>query len=229
MMPPSIQVCPVELPGRGRRTGEMAIADVRQLAEALAQALPLQVGLQHFMRTCLACIASDGYGRPNLQGSTSTHKQCLPQGVAFSVQDSGKPAPVMSNSSCVPQDKPYAFFGTCLGAIVAYETIQTVASSRAHPLPVAFFPAAVSPPHIYAHAVAKLYQAQGEVQQGQGMIAGVLDKLQQWRELPREVVMQVRGSKIRHAGCPNEQLASCIPTFLPGCQHVKYAPLAAVG
>ena len=43
MLPASIQVCPVELPGRGRRQAEPAINDVARLADVLADALPLQV------------------------------------------------------------------------------------------------------------------------------------------------------------------------------------------
>ena len=43
MLPPSIQVCPVEIPGRGRRSQEPGITDVLALAEQLASALPLQV------------------------------------------------------------------------------------------------------------------------------------------------------------------------------------------
>ena len=43
MLPPSIQVCPVEILGRGRRSGEPTIADVQQLAESLALALPMEV------------------------------------------------------------------------------------------------------------------------------------------------------------------------------------------
>lgn len=45
MLPPSVQVCPVELPGRGRRSEEPAISDVVTLADQLAQALPLQASL----------------------------------------------------------------------------------------------------------------------------------------------------------------------------------------
>ena len=45
MMPPSIQVCPIEIPGRGRREGEPSINEISQLATALAHALPLQVRL----------------------------------------------------------------------------------------------------------------------------------------------------------------------------------------
>ncbi len=43
MMPASIQVCPVEIPGRGRAEGQPAIPDCAQLAAALARSLPLQV------------------------------------------------------------------------------------------------------------------------------------------------------------------------------------------
>jgi surfactin synthase thioesterase subunit len=55
------------------------------------------------------------------------------------------------------QDKPYALFGTCLGAIVAYEIARRVQERKHAPMPVAFFPAAVSAPHLYAIAVMKLY------------------------------------------------------------------------
>ena len=43
MLPPSIQVCPVEIPGRGRREGDPGISQVSDLAAALAKHLPLQV------------------------------------------------------------------------------------------------------------------------------------------------------------------------------------------
>ena len=92
---------------------------------------------------------------------------------------------------CVLQDMPYAFFGTCLGAIVAYETVRTIARKQTGPPPVAFFPAAVSPPHIYAGAVAKLYLAQGETLEGQDLMASVMEKLKGWELLPRELLMQV--------------------------------------
>ena len=90
------------------------------------------------------------------------------------------------------QDKPYAFFGTCLGAITAYEAIHAIQRHGTGPLPLAFFPAAVSPPHVYAQAVAQLYVAPGEpAAPGEGLMAGVLQKLRGWRDLPRELVMQV--------------------------------------
>ena len=96
MLPASVQVCPVEIPGRGRRVGEPAIDSVPELARLLANCLPLV-------------------------------------------------------------DKPYVILGTCLGAIVGYEIIREVQRSQSAPLPVAYMPAAVSPPHLYANAVAKLY------------------------------------------------------------------------
>ena len=55
------------------------------------------------------------------------------------------------------QDKPYALVGTCLGAIVAYEIARRVQERKHAPMPVVFFPAAVSAPHLYAIAVMKLY------------------------------------------------------------------------
>ncbi len=42
LLPPSIQVCPVEIPGRGRREGEPAPSDAAALARLLARSLPLQ-------------------------------------------------------------------------------------------------------------------------------------------------------------------------------------------
>ena len=43
MLPASIQVCPVEIPGRGRREGEQSINSIAELAEKLALVLPFQV------------------------------------------------------------------------------------------------------------------------------------------------------------------------------------------
>lgn len=96
MLPASVQICPVELPGRGRHGGEAAIENVQELARLLARSLPLS-------------------------------------------------------------DKPYAIFGTCLGAIIGYEVVREVEQTGSVPPPVAFMPAAVSPPHLYALAVMKIY------------------------------------------------------------------------
>ena len=43
MMPPSIQVCPVEIPGRGRREQKAPFDSIATLANMLAHSLPLQV------------------------------------------------------------------------------------------------------------------------------------------------------------------------------------------
>lgn len=55
MLPAAIQVCPVELPGRGRRLNEAALTDVHELAEALLQALPLQVSPWPTLSRCMLC------------------------------------------------------------------------------------------------------------------------------------------------------------------------------
>ena len=56
MLPAAIQVCPIELPGRGRRRDEAPVNDVAVLADQLADALPLQV-------TCPPQLVA---GTPNL-------------------------------------------------------------------------------------------------------------------------------------------------------------------
>ena len=43
MLPASVQVCPVEIPGRGRREGEPAPESIASLAKQLARCLPLDV------------------------------------------------------------------------------------------------------------------------------------------------------------------------------------------
>ena len=96
MMPASIQICPIEIPGRGRLKDKEPITTVEGLARILARSLPLK-------------------------------------------------------------DKPYAIFGTCLGAIVGYELIREIERSGEAPLPKLFMPAAVSPPHVYASTVMKIY------------------------------------------------------------------------
>ena len=50
MLPASIQVCPIEIPGRGRRSLEPSIDNVHRLADMLASNLPLQV---RSMRRCV--------------------------------------------------------------------------------------------------------------------------------------------------------------------------------
>ena len=48
MMPPSIQVCPIEIPGRGRREQDSPISNVADLAQALARGLPLQASFRQY-------------------------------------------------------------------------------------------------------------------------------------------------------------------------------------
>ncbi len=128
MLPASVQVCPVEIPGRGRREGETALTTVDELAKVLAHSLPLQ-------------------------------------------------------------DKPYVIFGTCLGAIVGYEIIREVQKSGCAPPPVAFMPAAVSPPHVYASVVMKIY-LQRRLRRGeQPPLDEVLKILRGWKEMPREKLL----------------------------------------
>ena len=62
MLPASVQVCPVEIPGRGRRGGDPSISEVAELAALLARSLPLQVRphallylLAHMVRVGFSC------------------------------------------------------------------------------------------------------------------------------------------------------------------------------
>ncbi len=92
------------------------------------------------------------------------------------------------------QDKPYALFGACLGAIVAYELARAVEAEALAPPPALLAVAAVSPPHLYALAVARLYLPPGgpaEVDPA-ALKEGVLAKLAGWESLPRETIMMVR-------------------------------------
>ena len=133
MLPASIQVCPVELPGRGRRQGEAAINDVARLADVLADSLPLQV-----------CVSSHLDTQRPMYKPKYAHSSAMSYALTI-------------GGSVALQDKPYALFGTCLGAIVAYEIARRVRDKKHAPMPVAFFPSAVSAPHLYAIAVMKLY------------------------------------------------------------------------
>ena len=58
-MPACIQVCPVEIPGRGRREGEPALTDAAELARVLAHALPLQAShMLHLLLFSSSLVAS---------------------------------------------------------------------------------------------------------------------------------------------------------------------------
>lgn len=99
-----------------------------------------------------------------------------------------------ANAAASLQDKPYALFGTCLGAIVAYEIAQRV-SARGLPSPAALFPAAVSPPHLYALAVMKLYLTRNVAHGEESPLEEVMEKLRGWRDLPKETLMLVSHPK----------------------------------
>jgi surfactin synthase thioesterase subunit len=91
----------------------------------------------------------------------------------------------------LPQDKPYAFFGTCLGAITAYEVIRVVEREQLAPMPLAFYTSAVSPPHLYARAVMKLYLTRALSEDEPLPTEEVMAKLRGWQQLPKETVMLV--------------------------------------
>lgn len=87
-------------------------------------------------------------------------------------------------------DKPYVIFGTCLGAIVGYEIIREVQRTGCAPMPLAFMPAAVSPPHVYASVVAKIYM-QRRLRWGESPpLEEVMAVLRGWKELPREKLLK---------------------------------------
>lgn len=98
---------------------------------------------------------------------------------------------------------PYAIFGTCLGAIIGYEIIR-VAQREGLPLPVAFFPAAVSPPHLYSVAVMKLYLVNplkpGE-RPPQALYDQVLTRLKNWHTLTKEQMIMVRPARLSPSRC----------------------------
>lgn len=91
------------------------------------------------------------------------------------------------------QDKPYALFGTCLGAITSYE-LAYAAMAGGRPPPVALFTAGVSPPHIYAAAVMRLYLKPGEDASQAPDVAQVMQTLRTWDQIPKELLMQVRSA-----------------------------------
>ena len=90
------------------------------------------------------------------------------------------------------QDKPYALFGTCLGAITAYEIARVVEREKLAPMPVALYAAAVSPPHLYAYAVMKLYMTRQLAADEPPPFEEVMEKLRGWDKLPKETLMLVR-------------------------------------
>ena len=118
---------------------------------------------------------------------------------------------------------PYALFGTCLGAIVAYE-LARCAERAGLPLPVALFTAAVSPPNLYAEAVAQLYAAPGSQPGGPDLMAEVLQKLQDWQSLPKGLVLQVHTLLSLSIHCLPPYLAwqpDAAALCSMGCRHTE--------
>ena len=74
-----------------------------------------------------------------------------------------------------------------MGAITAYEVARR-ATAAGHP-PVALFTAAVSPPHIYAAAVMKLYITRELGADEEPPLEEVMEKLRGWDKLPKETLM----------------------------------------
>lgn len=59
-------------------------------------------------------------------------------------------------------------------------------------MPMALYCAAVSPPHLYARAVMKLYLTRTLDEDEPPPIEEVMGKLRGWQQLPKETVMLVR-------------------------------------
>ena len=99
------------------------------------------------------------------------------------------------------QDKPYALFGTCLGAITAYE-LAFAAVAEGHQPPVSVFTAAVSPPHIYAAAVMRLYLKPEDNTSQAPDVTQVMQTLRTWDQIPKEMLMQVCCDQCCHQCAP---------------------------
>eukprot|EP00890_Picochlorum_soloecismus_P001860 jgi/Picsp_1/2675/NSC_00905-R1_beta-ketoacyl synthase len=56
LTPSCLQICPVEIPGRGRRSSESSIASIRQLVDLLANSLPFDDKPYAIFGTCLGGI-----------------------------------------------------------------------------------------------------------------------------------------------------------------------------
>ena len=110
------------------------------------------------------------------------------------------------------QDKPYALFGTCLGAITAYEIARAVEREGNAPMPVALFPAAVSPPHLYALAVMKLYLTRPLGADEPPPLEEVMGKLRGWEQLPKETVMMVSSVLLRACQGPQSPVLMRVRT-----------------
>ena len=281
LLPAGVQVCPVEIPGRGRLSAQAPLPDVASLAEALALGLPLQVclalgqpvavlartiarpravpgvlvlaALAQSGPTNEACqAAASGVGRaccaarrtsrtPSLAPAWAPSRRTTPftpssawarvrtrlsTAVLVHSGHHAQAACLLCRRACcslwpeatvgavsLPLGRPALASPGAEMAGAAHTELQQqlraheqplrsalrlrpiraseLARACAGPPPAAFFPAAVSPPHLYAQAVAQLYAAPGQAAAGEGFLADVLAKLRGWRDLPRELVMQV--------------------------------------
>ena len=76
--------------------------------------------------------------------------------------------------------------------MIAYDIICIVQEKHLAPMPIAFYTAAVSPPHLYALAVMQLYMNKSVEERELAPFDEVMKKLSGWRALPKETVMMVQ-------------------------------------
>lgn len=74
---------------------------------------------------------------------------------------------------------------------MGYEICREVEREKLAPPAVAFFPAAVSPPHLYSLAVMKLYMTRSLDANEPPPLQEVMEKLRGWDKLPKEMLMLV--------------------------------------
>ena len=131
IFPTCIEICPVQIPGRGKLSSINALESISKLSDHLINSLPLD-------------------------------------------------------------EMPYAIFGTCLGAIVAYDMIQKLENSDRRK-PIIFFPAAVSPPDKYSSVITKIYSPKRSIfsylRGADNVKKEVLRRLQNWKSLPKDEVL----------------------------------------
>ena len=83
--------------------------------------------------------------------------------------------------------------------------------------PMALFTAAVSPPHIYAEAVMKLYVSR-QMAEGEAIdVEEVMNTLRSWDKIPRETLMMVR-----------VQIPSCFAKVVRNLFRLSLGPTVAL-
>ena len=83
--------------------------------------------------------------------------------------------------------------------------------AEGRPPPVALFTAAVSPPHIYAAAVMRLYLKPGEDASQAPDVAQVMQTLRTWDQIPKELLMQV---SCEHSSMVHCKVLQCIRAYV---------------